>query len=193
MRRERQVTLSVYSCFGLTGPTASKPERLRTPPRGDKYPSREQRAVMIFRQFHPDTVEYEDALQLREDVLRTPLGLSLTPNDLTQDIGCFHLGGFEDPGLLAVLLLQPVDDATIQMRQVAVLPALRGTGVGSQCVAFAEEFARQRGYHHMIAHARGTALGFFLRVGYAASGEESIEMIILRRLINKGSLINACR
>lgn len=140
---------------------------------------------MIFRSFDVSGKEYAQALRLREDVLRKPLHLVLTPDELVRDAGCFHLGGFDGTELKAVLLLQPVDEHTVQMRQVAVLPSLQGTGIGTQLIAFAERFARQQGCTLLIAHARNTALGFYLRLGYEASGEEFTEQTIPHRLVTK--------
>jgi GNAT superfamily N-acetyltransferase len=145
----------------------------------------EQHRMMTFRRFHVHTAEYENALNLREDILRKPLGLTLTENDLARDAECFHLGGFHDSQLRAVLLLQPLDEHAMQMRQVAVCPGWQRTGAGSQLVAFAEEFARLKGCKTLIAHARSTALGFYLRLGYSAAGEEFIETTIAHRLVAK--------
>ena len=140
---------------------------------------------MTFRPFDPGTTEYEAALRLREDILRKPLGLALTTGDLAQDPDCFHLGGFEDSRLLAVLLLQPLDARTIKMKQVAVARERQRTGVGSQLIAYAEEFARQRGYGGMVAHARRTALDFYRRLGYSVSGGEFVEVTIPHSLVTK--------
>ena len=141
---------------------------------------------VIFREFRTTDPEYADALRLRESVLRTPLGLSLDAADLVRDAACFHLGGFSEGGkLAAVLLLQRVEAGTLQMRQVAVFPALQGTGIGTRLVAFAEAFARERGFTSLLAHARGTALGFYLKRGYAASGDEFTEQTIPHRLVTK--------
>ena len=144
-----------------------------------------QATPMTFRVFQPGTTEYQDALKLREDVLRIPFRLTLTDAELARDAKCFHLGGFAGDHLTAVLLLQPIDDQTIQMRQVAVSPELQRTGVGLQLIAFAEEFAREEGYATLIAHARATALGFYLRLGYTACGEDFIEQTIPHRLVTK--------
>ena len=140
---------------------------------------------MTFRPFEPGTTEYEDALRLRADILRKPLGLALTTGDLAHDPDCFHLGGFEDSRLLAVLLLQPLDALTIKMKQVAVSGERQRAGVGSQLIAFAEGFARQRGYGAMVAHARMTALDFYRRLGYSVSGEEFVEVTIPHFLVTK--------
>ena len=140
---------------------------------------------MTFRQFQLGTAEHKDALRLREDILRKPLGLSLTDADLARDAGCFHLGGFDGAQIKTVLLLQPVDEQTLQMRQVAVCSEMQGTGIGTQLIAFAEELACQKSFVTMIAHARATALGFYLRLGYAVSGDEFMETTIPHRLVMK--------
>ena len=140
---------------------------------------------MTFRPFEPGTTEYEEALRLRETILRAPLGLALTKAELAQDPDCFHLGGFDGTRLIAVLLLLPLDGRTIKMRQVAVSRDSQRGGIGSQLIAFAEEYARQKGYRTMVAHARATALDFYRRIGYTASGEEFIEVTVPHRLVTK--------
>jgi len=131
--------------------------------------------------------EYEAALKLRAVVLRTPLGLSFTSDEIAEEAHCAHLAGFDETGrLVAILLLKPLNEHTVKMRQVAVDPALQGHGIGAQLVAFAEGFAKQRGCKTMIAHARCTALEFYLGIGYATSGETFLETTIPHILITKG-------
>ena len=124
---------------------------------------------MTLREITPGTPDYAQALQLREAVLRTPLGLRLTPDDLAADPRCIHLGGFDGPRLVAILLLQPVDARTIKMRQVAIHPDCQSRGLGAQ----------------LIAHARRTALGFYVRAGYTATGADFLETTIPHRLVTK--------
>jgi len=142
--------------------------------------------VTTFKEIHPATPEYAAALQLREAVLRTPLGLSFTEDELADEPHCAHLAGFDDAGrLVAILLLKPLNARAVKMRQVAVQPGLQGRGIGAQLVAFAEKFAKRHGYKTMIAHARGTAVEFYLGLGYATSGEPFIETTIPHILIAK--------
>ena len=84
-----------------------------------------------------------------------------------------------------MLLLQPVDEYTPQLRQVAVCPELQGRGIGAQLIAFAEESARQQGFVTMMAHARVTALEFYLWLGYMAEGEDFLEQTIPHRPVTK--------
>jgi predicted GNAT family N-acyltransferase len=131
------------------------------------------------------TLEYEAALQLREEVLRAPLELPLSNDDLADESLCAHLGGFDEGRLVAILLLKPLNQHTVKMRQVAVQPGLQGRGIGAKLVAFAEAFARERGYKTMIAHARAAAVEFYRGLGYATSGEPFIETTIPHILVSK--------
>lgn len=140
---------------------------------------------MKFGEIQMGTPEYKAALRLREAVLRAPLGLSLDEDDLADEARCAHLAGFDEGGIAAILLLKPLDAHTVKMRQVAVQPEFRGRGMGSELVAFAEAFARKRGYQTMIAHARGTAVDFYRRIGYETSGEPFIETTIPHILVSK--------
>jgi predicted GNAT family N-acyltransferase len=130
-------------------------------------------------------LEYEAALRLREAVLRTPLGLSFTSDELADEARCAHLGAFDEGRLVAILLLKPLNEHTVKMRQVAVQPGLQGRGIGAELVAFAESFARELGYKTMIAHARCTAVEFYRGIGYATSGETFLETAIPHILISK--------
>ena len=140
---------------------------------------------MTLREFFPGTADYDQALRLREAVLRAPLGLTLTSDELAGEDRCFHLGRFANGRLLAVLLLRPLDEHTVKMRQVAVHPDFQNRGLGFQLVAFAERFAKERGFTKIVAHARGTALGFYGNAGYAITGDDFLETTIPHRLVTK--------
>ena len=143
---------------------------------------------MEFRAFATDSPEHVAALRLREEILRRPLGLTITPAELERDQGCCHLGAFEEAGdtvPVAVLLLQPLEGGTVQMRQVAVAETRQRGGIGAALIAYAETFARGRGFTDLIAHARGTAVGFYERIGYRVEGEEFTEQTIPHRLVTK--------
>jgi len=141
--------------------------------------------MIEFREIYLGTPEYEAAMELREAVLRIPLGLSFTEEELAAEPECFHLAGFQEGRLVAILLLKPLNHETVKMRQVAVDPSLQKCGAGTQLLQFAEEFARARGFTSVIAHARGTAAGFYRRNGYAESGAPFLETTIPHILVCK--------
>lgn len=110
---------------------------------------------------------YEQEYDLRNRVLRHPLGMDLGNEDLSRDVQDFHIGLFEGGKLLACLLLHPVDNGTLQMRQVCTEPELQGKGLGRMLVRAAEDFARENKYTKIVLHGRESAAGFYRKLGYA--------------------------
>jgi N-acetylglutamate synthase-like GNAT family acetyltransferase len=120
--------------------------------------------------FH--SAEYQDALVLRESILRAPLGLALTEIDTQSDVQDFHFGAFHpDQGLIGCVSLHPVTAETAQLRQMAVHAQAQGQGVGQRLVVHFEQQARQHGYQNIILNARVSAEGFYQRCGYVCNGE----------------------
>ncbi len=122
--------------------------------------------------------EYLHLVELRRRVLRLPLGLDFTAEQLAGEAGDLHLGAWEGDRLLGCLMLSDRGQGTVQMRQVCVEPALQGTGVGAALVAESEAEARRRGFTRMMLHARDTAVGFYLRLGYTEVGAPFEEVSI---------------
>lgn len=78
-------------------------------------------------------------------------------------------------GLLGVArLLGAAGDETRQLRQVAVEPAVHGSGVGSALVRELEQAAEEQGASQIVLNARDTAIPFYERLGYTAEGDTFI-------------------
>ncbi len=122
--------------------------------------------------------EYRQEYDLRNRVLRFPLGMDLKDEDLSRDAEDFHLGLFEGGKLLSCLLLHPVDQHTLQMRQVCTEPAYQGKGLGKKLVLAAEAFSREQGYGKIVLHGRESAAGFYRELGYRAVGSRFYEINI---------------
>ncbi len=121
---------------------------------------------------------YRDCVTLRLAVLRTPLGLSFTEEELARESSSFHLACLEKGRLVGCLVLVPLADGVIKMRQVAVSPEVQGGGIGRMLVEFSEELSRSRGFTEMTLHARTTAVPFYERLGYETVGEEFEEVTV---------------
>ncbi|MFP6872700.1 MAG: GNAT family N-acetyltransferase [Verrucomicrobiales bacterium] len=122
---------------------------------------------------------YEEACQLRDEMLRKPLGLSLFDEDLDIEADYVHVIGRDHSGALqAYLQLKPIDAKVLKMQQVAVVAHLQGQGIGRALVEFAEAHARSAGYTEMILHARGEVAGFYEMLGYRKEGESFLEVTI---------------
>ena len=121
---------------------------------------------------------YRECVALRLAILRIPLGLSFTEEELAREDSSLHLACREDGRLVGCLVLVPLAGGLIKMRQVAVLPDIQGRGIGRLLVEFAEGFARSRGLTRITLHARTTAIPFYERQGYERVGEEFEEVTV---------------
>ena len=126
---------------------------------------------LTFRQTPYGSAAYEASVALRYEVLRQPLGLEFSSEQLETEASAYHLGCYRDGELLGCLILVPCDDEKVKMRQVAVADHAQGQGVGRALVAYAEDFARQHGFREITMHARETAVPFYEKLGYRRHGE----------------------
>lgn len=138
-----------------------------------------------FRNLQHGSVDYALTVALRDRILRHPLGLYFTPEQLEVEVDEFHLTAWDEQQLLACLVLKPVDAFTVKMRQVAVQENLQGQGIGKKLVAYAETFAREHLFKTMVLHARESAIPFYLSLGYELFGEPFTEVSIPHRSMRK--------
>ena len=132
---------------------------------------------MTVKRYPFGSAEYDQSLDLREKVLRKPLGMVLNRENLAAEESDVHLGAFIESRLVGCLVLTPVPETkALKMRQVAVDSEFQGKGIGAEMVRFSEDFAQKEGYQKMVLHARKVVLGFYLSLGYKAVGEEFEEI-----------------
>ena len=131
------------------------------------------------------TKEYLQMVQLRNDILRRPLGLSFTPEELEKEKEEILIGAFEEEKMLGCCMLITIDPATVRLRQMAVLNNVQGKGIGRALMQFAENIARDMGYRKMTMHARQTAIGFYEKLGYQVSGDLFEEVSIPHYIMEK--------
>ena len=117
-------------------------------------------------------------VNLRNEILRKPLGLSFDKEELDKEKDDILMGAFEDDRLLGCCLLSPMDRVTVRLRQMAVPNNMQGKGVGRALMIFAENIARDLGYRKLCMHARKTARGFYEKLGYTVTGDEFMEVTI---------------
>jgi len=120
--------------------------------------------------------EYEQMIALRKEVLRKPLGLTYSQEDLDRDKNDILIGAFEDDIILACCILTRTAPDAFQLRQMAVEQKMQRNGVGAAIMAFSENIARDAGGRTMMMHARKTATGFYEKLGYSIFGEEFTEV-----------------
>jgi ribosomal protein S18 acetylase RimI-like enzyme len=123
------------------------------------------------------TPEFDEALRLRYQVLREPLGLDYTAEQIAAEYADLHYALFLPSGMMAAYLcFSIVADSEYKMRQVAVHPKYQQLGLGKAIVKAAETAARQRGAKLITMHARDTAIPFYIGLDYQKIGEQFEEV-----------------
>ncbi len=131
------------------------------------------------------TGEYHRMLKLRDDILRKPLGLEFSPEELEKEKQNLHIAAYEDDQMLGCCMLVQEEPETVRLRQMAVVNDVQGKGIGRALMQFAENLARDRGYKKITMHARKNALGFYEKMGYRKKGEEFEEITIPHFVMEK--------
>ena len=126
------------------------------------------------------TVDPEYALEkeLRSRVLRAPLGISLSEQDLQGEDGQLHLLAMDGTEQVVGCVLVAFSGNGAKIRQIAIDEKHRGQGIGTELIGHAEEAIRARSISSVRLHARVTARAFFEKLGYAAVSEVFTEVTI---------------
>lgn len=75
---------------------------------------------------------------------------------------------------VATCRLYPIDDSSMMLGRIVVLPEYRRQGVGTQVVRAAEEWARQLGYATAVVESRENKTPFYETMGYVADDSKAI-------------------
>lgn len=119
--------------------------------------------------------EYLQSLELRQKILRKPLGLDIYNDPLQEEIGDIHMAYFHDSKLIGIILLRP-QNTVAKMRQVAIDDSFQGKGIGQELVRFFEQYAKEKGFTEIQLHARATAVPFYQKLGYEVVGDTFTEV-----------------
>lgn len=129
--------------------------------------------------------EYLEALDLRRRVLRWPLGLEYTDEQIAAEAAEAHFLAFHGRSCVGSLTMARQSGDIVKMRQVAVDEQHQGQGVGASLVKASEHWAEENGYGRVELHARDTAVAFYDRLGYHVVGEPFEEVGIPHRKMVK--------
>jgi predicted GNAT family N-acyltransferase len=113
----------------------------------------------------------KQSINLRFKVLREPLGLVFTSDQLKAESNQIHIVATQHKTVVGVLLLKILDNTTLQMRQVAVDPSYQKNGIGKELVLFSKKYAFENSFQKIKLHARLAATNFYLKLGYIKIGE----------------------
>jgi GNAT superfamily N-acetyltransferase len=131
------------------------------------------------------SARYRQAVDLRHRVLRLPLGLGFSTDDLASEQFQTHFAALIDDGLVGCLIVEVQSDATVKLRQMAVEPTHQRAGIGTFLVQSAENELIQQKVSVIKLHARKTAIGFYQKLGYHPQGKEFVEVTLPHVLMTK--------
>ncbi len=140
---------------------------------------------MPIKQIDHGSKEYQQMIDLRNDILRKPLSLTFSNAELDREQDDILIGAFEEEKMLGCCLLTKINDKSVRLRQMAVQNNLQGKGIGATMLNYAENIARDAGYKKMVMHARKSAMKFYEKLGYKINGKEFEEITIPHYVMEK--------
>ena len=120
--------------------------------------------------------EHKKEIELRYKILRQPLGLHYTQEQLDAEKDELHFVAFDGVKAVGCLLIKILSGQEIKLRQIAVDEEYQGKGVGKALVLHSEKFAVEKGFSLISFHARKTAVSFYEKLGYEIVGKEFTEV-----------------
>ncbi len=120
--------------------------------------------------------KYQPVFDLRDEILRKPLGLSLKDEDMSRDHKNIIFIAEHNDKIIGCVLLEPKDPGTAQLRAMAVYNEWQGKGIGKMLVQALEDYAWQNNYKKIILHARKVIHPFYLSMNYTIVGDEFKEV-----------------
>ena len=103
---------------------------------------------------------YHRSVAFREEQLRRPLGQANSAADLEAEDRQIHIAATDGSDVIGTVVLKPLSPTLVKLRQMAVAPHLRRSGLGGELVRFAERIACERGYETIEMAARIERPGF---------------------------------
>jgi len=121
---------------------------------------------------------YEETLALRKRILRDPLALEWTAEEEGWEPRERHFEGRLDDEIVACVVIRPMGQGVVKLRQMAVEPARQGAGIGRGLLEGVEKILITDELDRIELNARDTAVGFYEKLGFRKVGQEFMEVTI---------------
>jgi len=125
---------------------------------------------------------------LRRDVLY--------PGEMKHEMGMdedehgVHFGAFKDNKLVGIVSLFQ-KDTDFQFRKLAVDPAMQNKGIGGEILNYITDYAQTNGGTRLWCNARTSAINFYLKHGFAQTGnlfsKKGIDYEVMEKAITPSS------
>ena len=133
---------------------------------------------MEFRIVDHYSKDYWKLVRLRDKILREPLNLMFSEEELFLENELIHIGCFENETAIASLSFVKLSDSLLKMRQVCVSKELQGKNIGKELIDFSEKWANENSFKDIECNARESAVPFYKANNYSIIGEQFFEIRI---------------
>jgi predicted GNAT family N-acyltransferase len=143
------------------------------------------RSAVSFQPVTWGSCEYKKMLELRDLVLRKPLGRSVYNDDLESEKAVhLYVAAHRDCVIGSAYLIQK-SPQTLQLKQMAIHPDFQRLRIGADFVKYLEDEAIKSGAAEIYLHARDVALPFYRKQGYEVIGDAFLEVGISHHEMRK--------
>lgn len=133
-----------------------------------------------------DVTAYQQVYDLREEILRKPIGLSLKNEDLSADANDMIVVAEQEGNIIGCVMIQQTPDKNVaKLRQMAVAKTVQGLGIGRMLLEGAEHILLREGKKKIKLHARITAEGFYKGMNYITTSDVFTEVGIPHVIMEK--------
>lgn len=119
---------------------------------------------------------YDLEIELRDRLLRAPLGLAFSSEELEAESTELHFALVDQGQVRACAVIVPLSSDLAKLRQMAVHENYQRQGLGSRLIRQIESALQQRGFQVIELNAREEAVNFYQRLGYQTAGDRFIEV-----------------
>ena len=127
---------------------------------------------MIFQKIEFASPLFDQALDLRNQILRIPLGLEFEVADIEKEWNEHHFGMLTpSQQLIGCLTLKSIEYGIVKMRQVAIDQSFQGFGFGKMLVINSEKWCALHDINKIVLHARDNAIPFYRKLDYQKIGK----------------------
>lgn len=122
-----------------------------------------------------NTIDYLKSIGLRNKILREPLGLKLSGNQISKEgnIDFYHIAYKVDSDILGVLVLKKLNNK-FQVFQIVVKEQHQKLGIGQLLMEKAETIVRENDLEEIIVFSREESIGFYKKMGFKSTKKEFI-------------------
>ncbi len=131
---------------------------------------------MIIKTIEYNSAEYRMLCELRNEVLRRPINLLLTPEDIQKEANDMFIAALENRQIIGCCILTEINSNEVKLRQMAIASEFQKQKLGSRIMDFAEQLAKSKNYQSIYLHARKTAVEFYKKHGYSIISDEFLEV-----------------